>query len=71
LLAACAVRNESPDSITIEHDTFQPELAAIEAEKHCAKYSKKAVLVKTTPEPPNASLVYLHSSLSVFDCVSQ
>jgi hypothetical protein len=69
LLAACAVRHASPEGITIEHDAKQPELAVIEADRHCARYGKKAVLAKTTPEAPSASLFYLSSSLSVFDCV--
>jgi hypothetical protein len=71
LLSACAVRHASPEGITIEHDTLQPELAAIDAERHCAKYGKKAVLVRTTAEAPSASLFYLSSSLSVFDCVPE
>jgi hypothetical protein len=71
LLAACAVRHASPEGITIEHDAKQPELAVIEADRHCAKYGKKAVLIKTTPEAPSASLFYLSSSLSVFDCVPE
>jgi hypothetical protein len=70
LVAACAVRHAGPDGITIEHDALQPELAVIDAERHCEKYGKKAVLVTTTPEAPSASLFYLNSSLSVFDCVA-
>ena len=69
MLAACAVRHAGPDGITIEHDAFQPELAAIDAREHCSKFGKKAVLVKTTAPAPSASLAYLNSSLSVFDCV--
>lgn len=69
LLSACAVRHASPDGIAIEHDAYQPALAAIDAMKHCDKYGKKAVLVKTTPPAPSASLFFLNSSLSVFDCV--
>jgi hypothetical protein len=68
LVAACAVRHAGPDGITIEHDSKHPELAAIEAERHCATYGKKAMLLTTTPEAPSASLFYLSSSLSVFDC---
>jgi hypothetical protein len=71
LLSACAVRHASPDGITIEHDALQPELAVVDAERHCEKYGKKAVLVKTTPEAPSPSLLYLNSSLSVFDCVAE
>jgi hypothetical protein len=71
LLSACAVRLASPEGITIEHDALQPELAVIDAERHCEKYGEKAVLVKTTPEAPSASLFYLNSSLSVFDCVQK
>jgi hypothetical protein len=71
LITACAVRHAGPEGITIEHDAKQPELAAIEAERHCASYGKKAVLVTTTPEAPSASLFYLSSSLSVFDCVPE
>jgi hypothetical protein len=70
-LAGCAVRHESPDGITIEHDAYQPELAAVDAQEHCAKYGKKAVLVKTSPPAPSRSLLYLNSSLSMFDCVPE
>lgn len=71
LLASCAVRHAGPDGITIEHDAYQPELAVIDAREHCAKFGKKAVLVKTTAPAPSASLAYLNSSLSVFDCVAK
>jgi hypothetical protein len=32
-IAGCAVRHESPDGITIEHDAYQPELAAVLAHR--------------------------------------
>jgi hypothetical protein len=70
-VAGCAVRHESPDGITIEHDAYQPELAAVEAQEHCSQYGKKAVLVKTSPPAPSASLLYLNSSLSMYDCVPE
>ena len=71
LLAGCAVRHESPDGITIEHDAYQPELAAVEAREHCAQYGKKAVLVGTSPAAPSSSLMYLESSISMYDCVPE
>lgn len=70
-LAGCAVRHESPDGITIEHDALQPELATVEANEHCAKYGKKAVLVATSPPAPSRSLLYLDSSLSMYNCVPE
>jgi hypothetical protein len=70
-LVGCAVRHASPDGITIEHDAFQPELGAISAREHCARYGKKAVLVKTSSPAPSASLLYLNSSLSMYDCVPE
>jgi hypothetical protein len=70
-LAGCAVRHESPDGITIEHDAYQPELAAVEAREHCAQYGKKAVLVGTSPPAPSASLLYLNSSISMYNCVPE
>ncbi|MEM7021782.1 MAG: hypothetical protein AAF637_04230 [Pseudomonadota bacterium] len=70
-LVGCAVRHESPDGITIEHDAFQPELAAVDAREHCSKYGKRAVLVKTSAPAPSASLLYLNSSLSMYDCVPE
>jgi len=71
LVAGCAVRHASPDGITIEHDAYQPELAGVEAEEHCAQYGKKAVLVKTSAPAPSSSLLYLNSSLSMYDCVAE
>jgi uncharacterized lipoprotein NlpE involved in copper resistance len=70
-LAGCAVRQESPDGIVIEHDAYQPELATVEAEKHCSQYGKKAVLVGTSAPAPSASLLYLNSSISTYDCVAE
>ncbi len=70
-LAGCAVRHESPDGIVIEHDAYQPELAAVEAQEHCSQYGKKAVLVGTSAPAPSASLLYLNSSLSTYDCVPE
>jgi hypothetical protein len=70
-LAGCAVRHESPDGITIEHDAYQPELAAVEAREHCAQHGKKAVLVGTSPPAPSASLLYLNSSISMYNCVPE
>ena len=71
LLAGCAVRHESPDGITIEHDAYQPELATVEAQEHCAQYGKKAVLVGTSPAAPSSSLLYLESRISMYDCVRE
>ena len=70
-LVGCAVRHASPDGITIEHDAYQPELAAIEAEEHCSQYGKKAVLVKTSSPAPSSALLYLNSSLSMYDCLPE
>ena len=71
VVAGCAVRSASPDGITIEHDAFQPELAAVDAREHCAQYGKKAVLVGTSQPAPSSSLLYLNSSLSIYDCVPE
>lgn len=70
-LVGCAVRQASPDGITIEHDAFQPELAAVDAREHCAQYGKKAVLVGTSQPAPSSALLYLNSSLSIYDCVPE
>jgi hypothetical protein len=70
-LAGCAVRHAGPDGITIEHDAYQPELAEVEAREHCAQYGKKAVLVNTTAPAPSSALLYLNSSLSMYDCVPE
>jgi hypothetical protein len=70
-LAGCAIRQEGPDGITIEHDAYQPELAAIEAREHCAQYGKKAELVGTSAPAPSRSLLYLNSSVSIYDCVPE
>jgi hypothetical protein len=70
-LVGCAVRHASPDGITIEHDALQPELAEVDAREHCAQYGKKAVLVKTTAPAPSSALLYLNSSLSMYDCVPE
>jgi len=69
VLAGCAVRHETPEGIVIEHNALHPELADIEAQKHCARYGKKAVLVKRTAAAPSPSLLYMRSRVSIYDCV--
>lgn len=70
-LSGCAVRKASPEGITIEHDALQPELAAADAEEHCAQYGKKAVLASTSPPAPSAAFLFLNSSVSTYDCVPE
>ena len=36
-LAGCAVRQEGPNGITIEHDAYQPELATAEAVRQASR----------------------------------
>jgi hypothetical protein len=47
--ASCAVREATPDGITIVHNALHPEIAEYEAQQHCAQYGKRAVLSKQLP----------------------
>jgi hypothetical protein len=68
-LASCAVRDATPDGITIVYNALHPEIADYEARQHCAQYGKTAVLVETAPAPPSLDTLFTRSSRSVFKCM--
>jgi hypothetical protein len=67
--ASCAVRQATPDGITIVHNALHPEIADYEAQQHCAQYGKSAVLVETAPTPPSLDTLFTRSNTSVFKCM--
>jgi hypothetical protein len=69
VLAGCAVREATPDGITIVYNAMHPQVADYEAQQHCGDYGKTAVLVETMPVPPSFETLFTRSSRSVFRCV--
>ena len=67
--AGCAVQDRTPDGITIIHNALHPQIASSEAQRHCARFGKSAVLVETAPAPPLPSTLFTRSSRSVFECM--
>jgi hypothetical protein len=68
-LTSCAVREATPNGITIVHNALHPEIADYEAQQHCAQYGKSAVLTETSPAPPSMDTLFTRSSRSVFKCM--
>jgi L-alanine-DL-glutamate epimerase-like enolase superfamily enzyme len=69
ITAACAVRHESPDGITVEVDANQRAIANITAKEHCAKFGKKAELAYASQPAPSPRLLYLQSLMMSYKCV--
>jgi hypothetical protein len=67
--ASCAVRDATPDGITIVYNALHPQIADYEAQQHCGQYGKSAVLVETAPAPPSLDTLFTRSSRSVFKCM--
>jgi hypothetical protein len=67
--AGCAVRDATPDGVTIVYNALHPQIADYEAQQHCAQYGKSAVLVETAPAPPSLDTLFTRSSRSVFKCM--
>jgi hypothetical protein len=71
IVAACAVRQESPNGIVIEVDAHQPEAALVAAREHCGKFDKKAVQVHASDPEPSPRMFFLDSQIVAFDCVAK
>lgn len=69
LLIACAVRDATPDGITIVHNSLHPQFADFEARQHCSQFGKTAVLAEIMPVAPTVTTLFTRSSKSVFQCV--
>jgi len=67
LLSACAVRSADENGITITHTARQPGAAQWTADRHCAKFGKRAVLVRKYPKQSNG--IIPETNVSEFDCV--
>ena len=67
--AGCAVQDRTPDGITIIHNALHPQIASSEAQRHCARFGKSAVLVETAPAPPSPGTLFTRSTRSVFACI--
>lgn len=68
LLAACAVQSGDENGISIEYTTHQPGVAQWTADNHCAKFGKRAVLMRKGPRESNYGLIP-QTNLAEFDCV--
>jgi hypothetical protein len=69
IVAGCAVRQETPDSIVVEYDAYHPWLADATAKDHCARYGKVPFLVKRTESAPSPRMFYLLSQFAVYECI--
>jgi hypothetical protein len=68
-LAACSVRESTPERIVIEHSAAQPLPAQRQAAQHCAKFGKQAVLESQTPVAPSKSFLNFRTRTSTYLCV--
>ena len=68
VLAGCAIREATPDDITIVYNAMHPQVAEFKAQRHCAQFGKTAVLAETTPVPPSFETLFTRSSRSLFRC---
>lgn len=68
LLAACAVQSGDENGISVEYTTHQPGVAQWTADNHCAKFGKRAVLMRKGPRQSNYGLIP-QTNLAEFDCV--
>lgn len=68
-LAGCAIRDATPDDITIVYNAMHPQVAEFKAQRHCNQFGKTAVLADTRPVPPSVETLFTRSSRSVFRCV--
>ncbi len=69
VVAGCAVRDATPDGITIVYNAMHPQMAEFQAQRHCNQFGKTAVLVETMPVRPSVETLFTRSSQSVFKCV--
>ena len=69
VLAACAIREATPDDITIVYNAMHPQVAEFKARRHCNQFGKTAVLAETMPVPPSFETLFTRSSRSLFRCV--
>ena len=68
-LAACTVRESSPERIVIEHSVAQPLPAQRQAAQHCAKFGKQAVLESETRAAPSKNFLNFRTRTSTWVCV--
>ena len=69
VLAGCAIREATPDDITIVYNAMHPQVAEFKAQRHCNQFGKMAVLAETTPVPPSFETLFTRSRRSLFRCV--
>ena len=76
VIAGCATKESyliidpQPDGITIQHDSRYGTMAGVDADKHCAKYGKRAVFAGTI-RPDDATLLrFPDATQTVYDCVA-
>jgi len=60
--------NQQPNGITLRYDAGYPTMAGVEADEHCAKYGKSAVLAESRKDD---SITHRHAAIGVYDCVDK
>lgn len=66
MLSACAVDSGDANGVTITHSARHAGGAQWQADRHCAEYGKKAVLVR---KGPIQSDNLVQSNVSEFECL--
>ncbi|PPR20353.1 MAG: hypothetical protein CFH40_01991 [Alphaproteobacteria bacterium MarineAlpha10_Bin3] len=68
LLGACAASGGNPGGIKVEHLATQPGVGQWTADRHCAQFGTRALLVRKGPKQSNYGLIP-QTNVSEFDCV--
>jgi hypothetical protein len=74
VVAACSSKekteiiNQTPEGITLRYDSQYSTMSGVDADEHCAKYGKRAVLADSKKDE---SIIRPHAEISVFDCVDK
>jgi hypothetical protein len=69
-VAACAVQG-SESEVSVEHLADKFATAEWAAERHCAEFGRAARHLQTLPATSDASVLFLSTRTSVFQCVER
>ena len=67
MLAACATQQGDETGVVIQHSSAHGGGAQWQADRHCAQFGKKAVLVQKAPKQSD---YLVETNVSTFDCVN-